>query len=99
VTSDARGWVLKNTSMSWQHIIIPAGLKLHGDKLVYMYDWFGCHASQLVKTLINMLLGCTSWRLPSRSLDINIIVNVWARIDSQLSKRSYNKPYIAFKQS
>jgi hypothetical protein len=79
--------------------LIPDGLKLHGDKLVYMHDWFGCHASQLVKTLTNMMLGCMSWSLPSRSPDIDIIENVWARIDSQLRKRSYNTPYIAFKQS
>jgi hypothetical protein len=35
--------------------LIPVGRKLHGGKLVYMHDWPGCHASQLVKTLTNML--------------------------------------------
>jgi hypothetical protein len=70
--------------------LIPAGRKLHGDMLVYLHDWSGCHASRRVKTYQRAVGLDIMEDFPSRSPDINIIENVWAWIDSQLRKRKYN---------
>jgi hypothetical protein len=70
--------------------LIPAGQKLHGDKLVYLHDWSGCHRSRAVKACQHAAGVVVMDDFPSRSPDINIIENVWAWIDSQLRKRSYN---------
>lgn len=70
--------------------LIPAGRKLHGDKLVYLHDWSGCHNSRAVKSY-QCAAGLTVMNdFPSRSPDINIIENVWAWIDPQLGKKKYN---------
>lgn len=70
--------------------LIPAGRKLHGAKLVYLHDWSGCHKSRAVHGFQKAAALDVMADFPSRSPDLNIIENVWAWMDSQLRKKSYN---------
>jgi len=70
--------------------LIPAGRDLHGDDLVYLHDWSGCHNSRAVKAY-QQKVGLTVMKdFPSRSPDINIMENIWAWIESQLRRQKYD---------
>lgn len=70
--------------------LIPTGRKLHGADLVYLHDWSGCHKSRAVKAYQHDVGLAVMGDFPSRSPDINIIENIWAWIDSQLRKQTYD---------